>query len=173
MRILIFTIFLFFSSCNKEEPEQENYEIDNDNVSSDSLGLDNFVKYDTLFISARFDECGEWGGHKETLEIYSKSSEDLYLSYRKNTVDCNKIDEIYEAKLHFIKEIKLDNQNKKAINEYIFQLLQSKINEGVYAHSGKEFELMNSDSTLFISVYDNNYQNPIFYNSLLNKLNLK
>ena len=57
--------------------------------------------------------------------------------------------------------------------EYLYQLLQNKIDEGSHAHSGKEFGVLKGDSTFFIKVYDNNPNNIVNYNSLLKKLSLK
>jgi hypothetical protein len=43
--------------------------------------------YDTLFIEARFMECGEFGGHKEKSTIF-KPGGDFFISYKKYSFEC-------------------------------------------------------------------------------------
>jgi len=170
MKKIVVIILLSLFSC--EKPIFKSNYIEKNDIESDNLDLGTLIKWDTLFLSARFDECGEWGGHKEVIEIFRKDKK-VYLNYKRNSIDCNKVDEIYGAKLSLIKEIEISNQHQKNINDYIFQLLQNKINEGYQAHSGNEFEILKGDSTFFIKVYDYNFKNVITYNNLLKKLSLK
>lgn len=166
----VIVIFISFFACDKKDQKQN--DLKENNTKSNNYALGTLIRWDTLFISARFDECGEWGGHKEILEIFKKEK-DIYLNYKRNNVNCNKVDDIYNTKVFSVKEIKLNNQHQNAIKEYVYQLLQNKINEGYHEHSGKAFNVLKGDSTFFINVYDNNPKNPILYNSLLKELNLK
>ncbi len=170
MKKICVIILLSLFSC--EKPVSKSYYIEKNDVESDNLDLGTLIKWDTLFLSARFDECGEWGGHKEMIEIFKKDK-NFYLNYRKNNIDCNKVDEINEVKLSLIKELEINSKQQYAIKEYLYQLLQNKIDEGSHAHSGKEFGVLKGDSTFFIKVYDNNPNNIVNYNSLLKKLSLK
>lgn len=167
--ILLFAL-LILSSCNRGESQSN--EKEKETVLSDSINLSTLIANDTLYISARFDECGEWGGHQEILEIFDGKDKKLYLNYKKNTADCNKVEELYNAKLSVVKKIELNNQHQKAINEYMFKLLKSKLREEFPGHSGKEFGILRTDSTFFINVYDNNPENPINYNTLMGNLGL-
>lgn len=166
MKKIVVFILLSLFSC--EKPIAKNNHIEKNDLESDNLDLGTLVKWDTLFLSARFDECGEWGGHKELIEIFRKDKK-VYLNYKRNNIDCNKVDEIYGVKLSLIKEIEVSNQHQKSINDYMFQLLQNKINEGPQDHSGNEFEILKGDSTFLIKVYDYNLKNVITYNNLLKK----
>ncbi|MGV0752404.1 hypothetical protein [Empedobacter brevis] len=169
-KLFVIIILTCLFSCSKRDVKQS--KLKENNIESDTSGLGTLIRWDTLFISARFDECGEFGGHKEVLEIFKRDKK-IYLTYKKNTIDCDKVDEISQVKLSFVKEIELSTQHQKAIKEYFYYLLQNKIDEGYHAHSGNEFKVLKADSTFFINVYDNNPNNPEIYNSLLKKLSLK
>lgn len=62
MKKIVVFILLSLFSC--EKPISKNNHIEKNDLESDNLDLGTLVKWDTLFLSARFDECGEWGGHK-------------------------------------------------------------------------------------------------------------
>ena len=52
------------------------------------------------------------------IEIFRKDKK-VYLNYKRNNIDCNKVDEIYGAKLSLIKEIEISNQQKKVLMLYV------------------------------------------------------
>lgn len=168
-KILVVMILISLFSCDRKDLNKDNL-IEN-NIESDKVSLNTLIEWDTLFIASQFDECGEWGGHKEVLEIFKKD-EKVYLNYKRNTIDCNKNDAIYNTKLSLVKKITINNEQQEGIKNYIFKLLQGKIDEGPYGHSGKKFKVSNSDSTLLINVYDNNDINLINYKNLLEQLEI-
>ncbi|MEJ8599092.1 hypothetical protein JSO62_10445 [Riemerella anatipestifer] len=130
-----------------------------------------------LILFASFNECGEWGGHKEILEVYAKENQNFYAKYIKNRVDCSKIGELYGKpefqKLDYEKELKLNKVQQKAIFEYLLKLTESKISENFPSHSGQIFGAEKTDSTFYIRVYDNSSKNLKNYNTLLTELNIE
>ncbi|WP_434575136.1 hypothetical protein [Riemerella anatipestifer] len=70
-------------------------------------------------------------------------------------------------------EFKLTEKNIIAINNYLSKLLKSKISERFPGHSGRNFGVMKSDSTLIIDVYDRSEENLKNYNTLLNSLKIE
>lgn len=166
--LLLFIILMI--SCNKTEK--------NENIDFfQSVDLGAYGSKTRLIIYANFDECGEWGGHKETFEIFSKKNEQFYAKYTRTKVDCNKIGALYgkpEFQQPYVKkEIKLENKQKTAINEYLLSLVESKINEVYPGHAGQNFGVIKTDSTLVIDVYDSNEKNHENYNKLLNEFQLE
>ena len=176
--VLIFTIFMI-SCCNIKSVK------DDISKSNKNDKLDFFQAYDLgssgsktrLIIYANFDECGEWGGHTEKFEIFSKRDKEFYANYTRTKVDCNKVGELYgkpEFQRPYInKEINVGYKQKIAINDYLLSLIKSKINENFVGHAGQNFGAIKTDSTLVIDVYDHDKKNLQNYNKLLNAFNLE
>ena len=130
-----------------------------------------------LIIYANFDECGEWGGHKESFEIFSKRDTAFYAKYTKTKVNCETLGELYGKpefqKPYINKEIKLSRKEKLTINDYLSSLLKSKIKEHFSGNAGKNFGVIKTDSTFNIDVYDHDPENLENYNNLLKEFNLE
>lgn len=129
-----------------------------------------------LIFYANFDECGEWGGHKEDLIIFAKSDKNFYATFKKSKVDCDKVGALYGTpEFHqpdLEKTFKLNNSHKEAIREYMQRLVYSKISEKHPGHAGQNFGIIKTDSTLIIDVYDVNPNNFKNYKELQKKLDL-
>ena len=172
-KILFLNLLLIFASCNKQKTIENNQL--NHFFSSHELGQNNNQL--RFYITASFDECGEWGGHDEILEFFGKDNQ-VYLNYRKSRVDCNTISELYsDPEFHqWIKNdtIKLTNNHKKAINTYLKTLIDSKLNESYVGHSGRTFSAFKTDSTFNIEVFNtDDYKiNTLNFNQLLQSFKL-
>lgn len=94
----------------------------------DSVGID-FSKgplgrlyySDTLVLSARFADCGEFGGHKEYLKIYSENDKYMCL-YINKQVDCKKSFEDFERIDSTLFE--LSEYNQRNIMDYLSNLIE-------------------------------------------------
>ncbi|MBA5792036.1 hypothetical protein H1R17_03905 [Flavobacterium sp. xlx-214] len=130
-----------------------------------------------LVIYASFDECGEWGGHEESFEIFAKKDLNFYAYYKRTKVDCDKLSEFYgkpEFQQPYIsKEIRLSEDNIIAVNNYLSKLINSKIKERSPGHAGQTFGAIKTDSTFLINVYDNNKENLDNYNKLLESFKIE
>jgi hypothetical protein len=174
--LLILTVLIL--SCNKTK-EKETLKINKKHIVDffQPADLGAFGSTTRLILYANFDECGEWGGHKESFEIFSKEDKEFYANYKRTKVDCNKIGALYrkpEFQQPYInKEIKLAHKQKVAINIYLSELLKSKIKESFPGHAGQNFGAIKTDSTLVIDVYDSDKKNLQNYNNLLKKFNLE
>lgn len=155
--LLIATSLLFFISC--EKPKNSDFFDTNNKITIYSI----------------FDECGEWGGHKEKFEIFDKDDNEFYANYIKTKVNCNNISENYGTSKfqepHIYKTFKLNDFQKTEIVNYFHNLVNSKISERFPGHSGKTFGVQ-KDSTFVIEVYDINSKNVINYNRLLKSFKL-
>jgi hypothetical protein len=124
----------------------------------DPMELGSTNQTSNLKIEARFDECGEWGGHKEEIIISSDKKENIYATYNIYPFNCDSLDYYYSKRdLTPISSttILLTDKTKKSIVDYIHRLTQSKISERFPGHAGNLFSLVNTDSSLNIQVYDN------------------
>jgi hypothetical protein len=175
--LLLFTIMMI--SCNKKTEKNDTVTLNqNDNVDFfRPADLGAFGSKTRLILYANFDECGEWGGHKESFEIFSKEDKQFYANYKRTKVDCNKIGELYGKpefqQPYIIKEIKLADKQKKAINIYLSQLIKSKIKEDFPGNAGQNFGAIKTDSTLVIDVYESDKKNLENYNKLLKDFRLE
>lgn len=94
----------------------------------DSVGID-FSKgalgrlyySDTLVLSARFADCGEFGGHMEYLKIYSENDKYMCL-YINKQVDCKKSFEDFERIDSTLFE--LSEYNQRNIVDYLSNLIE-------------------------------------------------
>jgi len=184
MKIIIFLGLIFFCiSCTNSTKKVNKIDynallknLDKREFFFEASDLGAFGSKTRLIIFSSFDECGEWGGHKETIEIFAKKNKNFYAKYIRNKVDCNNIRELYGKpefqKLDFEKEFVLNEKQQKAISKYLKELVENKIIEKFPGHSGQSFGAKKTDSTLYINIYDNNPINLKNYNSLLQALNI-
>lgn len=177
MFLLVMSIIMF-ASCNKDKKKENQNEAEKSEVSFfQPADLGAFGSPTRLILYANFDECGEWGGHKESFEIFAKEDKEFYAKYKRTKVDCDKVGALYgkpEFQQPYVdKEIKLAAKQKTAINNYLEQLIRSKIKEGFPGNAGQNFGAIKTDSTLIIDVYDSQKVNLKNYNTLLKAFNLE
>ena len=172
-RFISLYIFICLLSCTSKNSTQNN----SSNHFFNSIELGERNEKLRFYISASFNECGEWGGHQELLEFFGKKGE-VFVNYKKSNVDCNRISDLYgKPEFHqwIVNDtIKLNNNHKKAINIYLKNLVESKLSEGIGGHSGRTFAAYKSDSTFNIQVYnyDDDKINTRNYNQLLQSFKL-
>lgn len=174
MKHLIFSFFIIaLLGCSQDKSKNHN----KSNSFFNSLQLGERNEKLRFYITASFDECGEWGGHDEILEFFGKDNH-VYLNYKKSEVDCNKIGKLYgEPEFHqWIRNdtIQLTDNHKKAINTYLKTLIDSKLSEGFIGHSGRTFSALKTDSTFNIEVFneDDDKINTRNFNQLLQSFKL-
>ncbi|ESU21264.1 hypothetical protein FCR2A7T_06920 [Flavobacterium cauense R2A-7] len=175
LQLIFIIISLLLLSCDSKEGTQhiKNNPSESEVIffrENDPAGFTSDMK---LTLKAEFDECGEWGGHKEEMVIYIKPKKGFHLDYRKFSVNCDSMDAFLNApiqKLETSKTIKLVDANKISISNYLNRMLKSKINEGFPGHAGNLFSAITSDSTLIISVYDYKKIDIESYNKLQREL---
>lgn len=176
INLLLILLLTILNSCNEKKIDQK-IETKEEGINFfEAADLGAFGSNTRFFIYAYFDECGEWGGHKESFEIFAKEDKNFYAKFIRTKVDCEKLGELYgtpEFQQPDIKtEFKLTENNIIAVNNYLSKLLKSKISERFPGHAGQIFGAMKSDSTLVIDVYDSNEENLNNYNSLLKSFNI-
>lgn len=178
--LLILPTLLILLSCgNKENKTQkEDSSLEKNTIAFfEPSDLGAFGSPTKLLIYANFDECGEWGGHEESFEIFTETGYDFYAVYKRTKVDCDKINELYGTpefqQPAISKKFQLSDDNIIAINNYLSALVKSKIKERFPGHAGQSYGAINSDSTFVINVYDNNKENLDNYNKLLESFKIE
>ena len=179
MKNIFFTIFsMLLLSCNQKTDSPATIVKKKENIDFfQPADLGAFGSDTKLILYANFDECGEWGGHEESFEIFAKDDKEFYAKYKRTKVDCNEIGKLYGKpefqKPYINREIKLANKQKIAINDYLSSLIKSKIREDFPGHAGQNFGVIKTDSTLILNVYDSDKRNLENYNKLLKEFHLE
>jgi len=79
---LLILLLLFCSNTFGQNATNSDY------YFSDQGALSGLSKYDKLIIVGEFSECGEWGGHKETITIFRDSLYNISASLIVDSVSC-------------------------------------------------------------------------------------
>lgn len=105
-----------------------------------------------MTLDVRYAECGEWGGHKEKLEIID-SAKKLFLTYKIYGFNCDSLDYYYyndNPPILSSKSKFLERQDLAEISLYIQKLCQAKLEENLGFHAGEVYSVHNANSTLSI-----------------------
>lgn len=167
-------ITILFFSCGQNSKQATNIAGNPDSIfffKASELGGN--LSDRPFIIAARFTECGEWGGHREFIRIFTDEQSNFHARYLKFPVNCDSIvEQEYRNRLKpvFDKEIILNAKNKQSINDYLLRLTRSKITENFPGHAGHIFTACNGDSSFFIQVYDNKLFDLKSYQQLIDGL---
>ncbi|MGE0638020.1 MAG: hypothetical protein AB7P01_16370 [Bacteroidia bacterium] len=109
--------------------------------------IDDITVGDTLTLSARYSECGEWGGHIEKLHLIRKQN-DLWITLYIDTVSCD--DDPNATRKQIIdKSKRLKKEDKNSIVMYIDKfMVDSKKDNFPLGNSSHSFMIINKDTTL-------------------------
>ncbi|WP_146171793.1 hypothetical protein [Flavobacterium magnum] len=131
-----------------------------------------YLSSSNFYITTKFSECGEWGGHKEGMKIFSDVKRKQYkLDYYKLSFDCENVQNAnIDTLVH--KTILLNSHSQNAINKYLQELVIAKVRSKFPGHSGNYFTAASADSTFRIELYDADKRNLKSYSHLLKKLRL-
>lgn len=148
----ILIILLFVVSCQNSKETEIVVESDipaelfNDGI------LGNINGGVELEILARFDECGEGGGHEEKFRIYRVNNKDLFIDFLLDTVKCNPFYSLF-PKFVKLKTIKLTKKEESLIVSNLSILLKNSLkNQFLYSqyHHAIVYSTVFSDTTMLI-----------------------
>lgn len=119
---------------------------------------------DSIVIFVEFNDCGEWGGHREEVSLF-KNQGKLVSSYYKDTVSCD--DDPNEGRKKIIerkKEITFSDEDE--LNEYISKFIKISAlqKKEIFSHSCTFYKVLIKD-TLY-KFYDENHTWESSFNSL-------
>ena len=168
MKIIFFLILsiLFLLGCGQKSRQEGQYPYSN------IFSFLELSKTDSIYIAARFSECGEWGGHKEEIIIDADQNRNIYVHHKIYPYNCDSLEFYYandNLEPSFNTTVSLTDEGRQSIRDYIQRLTQSKINEAFPGHAGNYFSIITSDST-FIKVYDDKQDDVDSYNKLVSEL---
>lgn len=179
--ILIGFIFINISSCGSKSKSSFNI--------LEKFGI--VSEFDTLFITAEFDECGEWGGHVEKLILTSTQGNLVEARLIVDSISCKEIitfedkengylysDLDDEKRVILVDSIKqLKKEEEKLIANFIHRIVDLSLNPYYsrncnsgspipmteFSGVAQSIDIRNSNLTLRLQFYnlDNSY-NPGF-----------
>ncbi|PZR18239.1 MAG: hypothetical protein DI539_16530 [Flavobacterium psychrophilum] len=121
------------------------------NGNEDGRLINHLGRTDTLTLYAQYSECGEWGGHQESLKIYRGNDDVLWTIYQSDTLNtCEGPIENNRIALA-PRTIKLTEGNQQAIIRYMNDLLDHSLDAEMPSHSGEYFSIRLNDSELVTS----------------------
>jgi len=136
--------------------------------------LGNINNRKTLLLQTRNDRCGEWGGDKESIFIYSNSNQKVYYAdYIKEVMQCDRpYSDTSEREMTYKKKIIMEYETKLIAQQCITELAKMKLSNNFFVdHSGSINSAITSDSSIVIIDYPSRKWNSFFAlrDSLLSK----
>lgn len=107
---------------------------------------------DTLKLTARFSECGEFGGHKEKIQIYRNHKREYFAIFTKDSIDLDCSND-FEENAILIKDtvLKINISKEKLVLKYLNQLYKRSITGKTINHSNNYFRATTNHTGLSLS----------------------
>lgn len=178
--VFLFSLIFGMNSCqnaindsSKEHPNKMKYP----DFQERNTGLGNCLKnQDTLIITVEFSDCGEWGGHIETLSLTRNSNNKITGQLLIDSVSCENIKEfasysaIDDNTRVIIKslETELGEADEKLINLFMHRIIELYLNQKfdiridsngeevipISKYSGTIIKIRNTNSTLMVNYWN-------------------
>ncbi|WP_125916888.1 hypothetical protein [Hymenobacter coccineus] len=128
----------------------------------------NLIINDTLKLSAHFDECGEFGGHREQIRIYNLRSTNpngvLNILNADLLVDTIKCPSNRKRKFKKTKTKRLADNDKAIVLDYMNDLFEHSFNEELISNAGKSYTIECKMPRISMSYIDDEQGWNGFYN---------
>ena len=163
---------IVFSCGNEKLPKGEYLESDKvikqiDSTSTDWMDqtsdhlktpLGRVMGSEVLILNASLDECGEWGGHHETIKIYRKENQELWLDYTEDQVDCEKIStDDFRTVIKEGSQALSVKDEEKVIN-YLQQLVKANFAFHTFIHGGSSYSAVMLSEYTSDTSFQSSYQ---------------
>lgn len=177
--VLLFILVVGLNSCDNKSGKVKKEHLngmDFPNFQEKHSGLVNILqKKDTLTITVEFSDCGEWGGHKEQINLFRNSENELIARIQIDSISCENIrvygdySDLDDNTRQVVKTIekKLDSDDEELFNLFIHRILELKLNYRfsiimedneeiipMFIDAGTSIEIRNSNSTFLIVYYN-------------------
>ena len=143
---------LLLLSCSSKKGSLKNYDkliktVEKMPEKKNPLGF--LSQSDTLQLSARFSECGEFGGHKEKILIYSNYKKEYFAKFTKDSIDLDCPND-FEEKALIVQDtiIEINKSKEKLIGNYLNKLYKRTIIGKTSDHDNDYFSAKTNHSGL-------------------------
>ena len=169
--LLLLSLLPLLVGCNEGAQKSEIDISSPPEIDTERNPLDFLFEVDTLTLSARFSECGEFGGHKERIDVfYNYSEREHFANYVIDSIDI-KCPEGFEedAIIKTDTLFKLSLENEYAIVQYLDNLYKRVLIRKPPSHANDYYSAYTQFSGLRISTAEP-YKDWNEYNELVKKL---
>jgi len=186
-KFLLFLILIFsFSCCNNENKILDKRNgLDYPNFEERNSGLGNVLQMqDTLKIIVKFTECGEWGGHVESIFLTRDSENNILARLMVDSVSCdNHNGSMADRKSVIILDTtkQLIKQEEKLLNLFLHRVFELYLNKEnlyeesdsmvyIYAGSGSSINIENTNTTLNLRFWNVDELSNTWYTKIKNQI---
>jgi hypothetical protein len=182
--IIVFSILIVFQSCKTDHimTQSGKKKVRIHKVRSpceDYTTPLNAVRFgDTLKIIVECSDCGEWGGHKESLTIQRYNDTNICVRFKMDTVNCHKIVEkngfgVLDEKFRGIvldttKIITLADE--KLISSFLQRLLELYLKNEMHSNAGTDYTVSTSKSKFYLSFWNSGDCRDTYYQKVRKQL---
>jgi hypothetical protein len=179
--LLILTVSLVIACSSKSENTTDGgMKTDGPPAPCDeySTPLGILGKADTLKILIEISDCGEWGGHRESLSLSRDSENKVIARLMVDSVQCDKI-AVKDGFSHvddrtrtvvLDKTLMLDLEDEKSVSRFIQRLIELYLKNEVHSNAGTGYDVINTDSTLNFSYWNSGDCRDTYYGGLRKQL---
>lgn len=151
--IILFTLLLL--GCSSKKKSLKKYDllikmVEKMPEKKNPLGF--LFQGDTLHLTAKFSECGEFGGHKEKIQIYRNYKKEYFAKFTKDSIDLDCPND-FEEKAIIIQDtiIVINKSKEKFIGNYLNKLYKRAIIGKVSSHSNDYFSAKTNHTGLSLA----------------------
>ncbi|RKD87830.1 hypothetical protein [Mangrovibacterium diazotrophicum] len=161
-------IFLIRTQLYSQEFQKYSPEILEFATEKNPLGF--LYQSDTLTLIAQFSECGEFGGHKEIVDIFCNYKREYFARYKVDSIDLD-CPEGFDENSVVAKDtlFQLTLENESAIVGYLEKLFKRGLISKYPSHSNDYFNAHTRYSGLNLTTYEPD-ENWYEFNKLINDL---
>lgn len=144
---LLLVVFAFLGCSSKKKNETDFKQLINNSIEKNPLGI--LYQTDTLKLTAQFSECGEFGGHKESIEIFCNYKREYFAKYVRNSINLDCPNNFEETAI-IIKDtlFKIDSNKEKLIVKYLDKLYRRTLKPKMISHWSDYFKAKTKNSGL-------------------------
>ena len=154
----LFSLLLLLAGCNEDGQNSEMNLSSPAESGAEINPLDFLFEVDTLTLSARFSECGEFGGHNERIDVFYNYSEQIhFVNYVVDSIDLNCPDGFEEGAIVKTDTMfKLTLENEYAIAQYLDNLYKRVLTRKSPSHANDYYSAYTQFSGLRLTTAEPN-----------------
>ncbi|GET34350.1 hypothetical protein PbJCM13498_32130 [Prolixibacter bellariivorans] len=133
---------------------------------------------DTLIIAFQGTDCGEWGGHRETIYLQRNKERKITARYLKDTVPCDIVEKhgigvLDDAKREVIVDTSkvLNTEEERQISNFIKRVSELYIEGGNwYWNFGDYYTIKNTNGTFLLHYWNSGNNRETGYHNMIKKI---
>ncbi len=159
-----------FIGCQESSRELQKDSLSLSEIATEKYPLGFLYQADTLTLLAHFSECGEFGGHKEKMDIFCNYKREYFAQYTVDSIDLDCPEDVEENAI-VVKDtlFRLTLENEHEIIQYLNKLFKRGLISKYPSHSNDYFNAHTRYSGLNLTTYEPD-SDWYEFNNLINKL---